>query len=171
MDRPNHINTVATCTFEKYAHRTLYEILQKEFPESEMRSFQSQTSAFLHRDYRISVSGDNQAFALWWDFMSLIFVEYVLVAPQCRNCGKGSMLLDELKKNKKLIILEVETHNTGLLEFYKANGFQTNNIDYEAVPLSNNPADKYYLMSFHRELTHSEFGEFIELIHAPEYQF
>ena len=171
MDTSTQISTVATCTLEKAHYSRLYEALMKEFSRSELRCFESQVSAFMHENYRVSLLEDAQAFALWWDFASIIFVEYVVVAKYLRHCGRGSRLLNGLKQFGKIIVLEVETNNRGLLGFYKANGFKINNVDYKAIPLSDFAADEYYLLSFHRELSSLEFEEFTRTINAPEYQF
>ena len=104
------INDKATSNLSTKSLDFLWDDLNQYFKKSELRSKESQYKAFKHKNYYISFFNDeiSSAFALWWDFDSLVFCEYIVVSGDNRGIGMGSRLLEHLAKLKKQIVLEVE---------------------------------------------------------------
>lgn len=149
-----------------------WEKMNDSFKDSELRSQFSQYKAFSHRKYRVSYfeQKNNNAFALWWDFEDIIFVEYILVSPGLKRNGLGSKLLEHLVKKSKEVVLEVEQDST-LDDFYKKNGFVCNSYAYSAISLQGSEPNKYHIYSFKKMLSKEQYDKFIELINKPQYQF
>lgn len=145
-----------------------WAFLNRNFKSSELRSKDSQLKAFKHKTYRVSyIDG---AFVLWWDFKKLIFCEYIVVSTDTQRMGIGTRLLKHMSYKKKPIVLEVGKKST-LLSFYTKNGFVVNNYGYNALPLNEEEAEDYYLLSYKETLTQEEYAYFLEEINKPEYQF
>lgn len=166
------INDQATSNLSTESLDFLWNALNQYFKKSELRHKESQYKAFKHKNYYVSFFNDEfgLAFALWWDFDSLIFCEYIVVSCDNRGIGAGSRLLEHLAKLKKQIVLEVEK-GSELALFYVKNNFVINEYSYNAIPLNGEEAEKYDLFSYSESLTKEEYDYFWNVINEPEYQF
>lgn len=173
MDKKSEvITTVPTMSLDAEIQERIYYILLNEFDKAELRNCNSQMKAFRHPEYFISTFGNNidEAFVLWWNFKEFIFIEYLWVALEKRHCGRGTILLEELKRGNRLIILEVLKCDNNA-KFYFEMGFYKNNISYKALDLNSLPALEYFLLSYNHKLTETEYNIFIDKIGENEYQF
>lgn len=166
------INDQATSNLSTESLDFLWNALNQYFKKSELRSKKSQYKAFKHENYYVSFFNDgfDLAFALWWDFDSLVFCEYIVVSCDNRGIGVGSRLLKHLAKLKKQIVLEVEK-GSELAFFYVKNDFVINEYPYNAIPLNSEEVEKYDLFSYSESLTKEEYDYFWNMINKPEYQF
>lgn len=166
------ITTVPTMFLDAEIQEGIYYILLNEFDKAELRSCDSQMKAFSHAEYFISTFENNidEGFVLWWNFKEFIFIEYLWVALEKRHCGRGTILLEELKRGNRLIILEVLKCDN-IEKFYFEMGFCRNNISYKALDLNSLPALEYSLLSYDHKLTKTEYNIFINKIRESEYQF
>ena len=166
------INDKATSNLSTKSLDFLWDDLNQYFKKPELRSKESQYKAFKHKNYYISYFNDEirSAFALWWDFDSLVFCEYIVVSGDNRGIGMGSRLLEHLAKLKKQIVLEVGK-GSELALFYVKNKFVLNDYSYNAIPLNGKDAEKYDLFSYSEPLTKEEYDYFWYVINEPEYQF
>lgn len=166
------ITTVPTMSLDAEIQERIYYLLLKEFAKAELRSFNSQMKAFRHPEYFISTLRNNvdEGFVLWWNFKEFIFIEYLWVALKKRHCGRGTSLLEELKRSNKLVILEVLKGDSNV-KFYFAKGFCRNYISYKALDLNSLPALEYSLLSYDHKLSKTEYNIFINKIRESEYQF
>ena len=108
----------------------------------------------------------------WWDFDWCIFLEYFCIKDRFRGKGYSYDLFAFIFNMRKLIILEVDKTNNGLLSFYKSQGFVLNdNYIYKPINLSldytNN--SNLALMSYPRKISKNEFESFILEQANPKY--
>ena len=165
------INAVTVCTSQlpQKSHERIYRKLEQGFGKNNLREFSSQLGAFRHIKYNITFI-DKCGFALWWDFDNIIFVEYILIEELFRHQGIGSTIIDSIKKEGKMIVLEVE-QGSETIGFYQINGFVCNKVNYNPIHINNYVPPKYMLMSYNRELLPEEYQDFINTISNKELQF
>ena len=168
------IYTTKTSIIKTNFLEKIIDLLKETFSNCELRSDESQKKAFLHTNYRISYcmcNDDIVGFVLWWDFDSIIFVEYLCVANNYQHNYIGSSLLDSLTTIRKMIVVEV-AKDKNKKKFYKNNNYVYNKRKYDPIPLNNDSnVNNYYIFSYKRALTNLEYSSFVRTIHLEEYQF
>jgi hypothetical protein len=126
-----------------------YTRLTEYFPEKEMKSKKHFEILFHEKQgiYQLEESQDHQL--VYFEKSDYIFVDYILVAGSSRGKGRGSTILDQLKRKGKAIILEVEPANLidpdseKRIHFYEKNGFfKMNSIKYERIHIVSNELNK-----------------------------
>ena len=112
---------------------------------------------------------------LYWDFGTYIYVEHFCVEPSLRGHGLGTLILAELARQNKTIILEIDPLTTAIahkrLRFYQSMGFHANPwahrhptyhqgiADHELLVLSYpQPIDERQYQQFARELGREVMG-------------
>lgn len=85
-----------------------YEVLNQYFPAEEMKAPEHFRWLLNHKKdvYRVRQSDTHILAGLEYD--DLLFLDYLYVFPERRGKGLGSRVLQDLKKQKKPILLEVE---------------------------------------------------------------
>jgi GNAT superfamily N-acetyltransferase len=107
-----------------------YEKLNQYFPVEEMKS-QEHMELLLKERGDIYHKDEGEYHVLMYvELTDFIFIDYLFVSSKARGQGLGHKLIDQLKKKRKPIILEVEpvnyedTDTEKRLKFYKREGFE-----------------------------------------------
>jgi GNAT superfamily N-acetyltransferase len=117
-----------------------YSRLTEYFPEKEMKTKQHFELLFQEKQgiYQLLEGPDH--LVIYFEQPDYIFIDFILVFGSCRGTGRGSTLLNELKRQGKAIILEVEPaapkdiDSEKRIRFYKRHGFtKMNSIGYERI--------------------------------------
>ncbi|MFI3226843.1 MAG: GNAT family N-acetyltransferase [Clostridia bacterium] len=121
------------------------EIIEKSFPEHEIRDYDKQKELLNNPLFNIYVmrdvlTGKIKAFISIWNIEDYIFVDHFAVSSEFRNEGLGSKILQEIKDIlKKKIFLEVEPPKSEIderrIKFYQKNGFLLNDYKYKLPSL------------------------------------
>jgi ribosomal protein S18 acetylase RimI-like enzyme len=124
---------------------SFYKLLDLSFPTDEHKPYNEQKQLLDDPLYTVYVQyahdGSLSACLAVWELDAMTFIEHFAVAPQLRNGGLGSSLLQELQERSgKMLCLEVELPENELAErrigFYKRNGLFLNDYPYIMPPLS-----------------------------------
>lgn len=158
----------------------VYEIMEKSFPPDEYRSYQTQKDLLNNPNFKTYLFCDEddniKGFITVWQFNNFAFIEHLAVAPNCRNKGIGSKILDEIIKTLPFqICLEVELPNTQIakrrIEFYKRNGFYLNSHPYTQPAYSKEKNEiSMILMTTQRPINQTEFNNFKATIYKEVYK-
>ncbi|WP_028612839.1 GNAT family N-acetyltransferase [Paenibacillus harenae] len=106
-----------------------YGKLNDYFPEHEMKNPQQLKELIEEHDYYHKEETDDYVM-LYADFPDFIFIDYLLVTSNTRGKGFGTKILDKLKEQGKMILLEAEpalpkdSDSKRRLQFYERNGFK-----------------------------------------------
>lgn len=122
----------------------VFKIMEESFPIDERREKSGQEKILSDSYYRLygyKRETHIAAFFAVWEFPEFSFIEHFAVEKSSRNLGIGAKLLQELLGMiKKPVVLEVELPVEELAErrigFYKRNGFQLNDYEYEQPAMS-----------------------------------
>lgn len=126
-----------------------YTRLRDYFSEKEMKSKKHFEILFHEKQgiYQLEESKDHVL--VYFEKSDCIFIDYILVARNNRGNGRGSTILDQLKRKGKAIILEVEPvtlidpDSEKRINFYEKNGFKKmNSIRYERIHMVTNELNK-----------------------------
>jgi ribosomal protein S18 acetylase RimI-like enzyme len=114
------------------------ELYCTAFPPEERREFEDLEQLVFSGKcivYKVIALGEKLAgFCIFWVFDEFIFIEHLAVNPELRSVGIGEEILSVLRKNFKLIILEIEIPVDKIsqrrVRFYERNGFTLHNQQY-----------------------------------------
>lgn len=157
---------------------SVYAILEASFPEDERREYDGQRALLDNRDYAIYAVKDDEvvkAFITVYEFEDFTFAEHFAVAPEYRNCGLGSAVLELLKGEvKSPICLEVELPETEMAKrrigFYKRNGFFYNDYPYMQPAYSKDKSPMpLRIMTTEREISWAEFEKVKDVLYRRVY--
>jgi GNAT superfamily N-acetyltransferase len=151
-----------------------YEKLNQYFPIEEMKSKE-------HMELLLREKGDiyhkNEGphhVMMYADFRDFLFIDYLFVSKSARGQGIGHQLLDNLKKQGKPIILEVEpvdedeTDTKKRQRFYKREGFEhAESIGYRRKSLATNQINEMEIL-FWSPSNESEESIFNKMKHTYE---
>ena len=120
-----------------------YAIMEEAFPPSELRTQEGQEALLAQSQYRLYAFYEEErccGICGIWEWDDFVYVEHLAVAPQKRNGGMGSKILQALIAAKqKAVLLEVELPENEIsrrrIGFYERNGFQLNPYDYLQPPM------------------------------------
>ena len=163
----------------------VYDIMQKSFPISEIRSKRGQKA--LLNDARYTIFCCKKANALVgvlcvWEIGVGCFLEHFAILPEFRGAGIGSEMIQEFIENRKanggLIFLEAEPITDDItarrIAFYKRNGFFVNDYDYCQPAFSPSlPAVPLKIVTYGRGISEEEFNKvkrcvYVEVYNQPE---
>lgn len=156
-------------------HNRLWCLLNECFPRYELRTYQGQLDVFKLNEYntRFFKKGKNILGLLaWWDFDWCIFLEYFCIKSKFRGMGYSNELFEFIFKMHKLVILEVDKTDLGLLNFYISHNFVLNdNFEYQPINLSKDYVNNnnLILMSYPRKISANEFENFVSELTNPKY--
>lgn len=135
--------------------RDWYGRLRDYFPEKEMKSKQHFELLFQEKKeiYQLEESPDHILVSL--EKSDYVFIDYILVDASSRGKGTGSIVLDQLKRKGKAIILEVEPitisdpDSEKRIRFYEKNGFSMmNSIRYERIHMITKELSKMHILAW-----------------------
>lgn len=157
----------------------IFNIMDKSFPDCEMRTYAGQRALCSNPYYRIIVKKDTGgsiiAFLAVWEFSLFSFVEHIAVDSVIRGGGIGGKLLFEyLEQCKKPIILEVEPSTNNITQsrvrFYNRLGFHLNDFYYLQPPYRQGyDYMELNIMSYPYSISETEFAPFKEIIYKEVY--
>lgn len=147
----------------------VFEIMDKSFPNSEMRDYDGQKK-LLSADkdiYSIYVerNGNNDVigFIAFWELTDFTYIEHFAVDEKCRGKNIGEKMLNEfVKAQSRPVVLEVEYPEDDFsirrIGFYKRNNFIMNEYKYLQPPTRvGNDFLPLKIMSSPRAITEQEF--------------
>lgn len=122
----------------------VFAIMERSFPSDERRPYEEQRALLREDGFDIYVERDAVAikgFLAVWHLDGFGFIEHFAVAPDYRNGGIGSRMLQEaVTMLGGTVCLEVEPPSDELtrrrIEFYRRNGFVLNDYPYMQPPIS-----------------------------------
>ena len=147
---------------------TAMALYRRSFPAHELRLWPDQQAAMNDPLYHFDLcllDGVLAGLILYWDFGAYIYVEHLCVEPSMRGHGLGTLILAELAKKSRPIILEIDpltddvaVRRKGFYERcgYVANGFAHIHPPYQAA----NHGHTLIVMSHPRALSQAEFDTF-----------
>ena len=143
-------------------------LYRRSFPAHELRLWPDQQAVMNDLLYHFDLcllDGALAGLILYWDFGAYIYVEHFCVEPSMRGHGLGTLILAELAKKSRPIILEIDpltddvaVRRKGFYERcgYVANGFAHVHPPYQAA----NHGHALIVMSHPRALSQAEFDTF-----------
>lgn len=152
-----------------------YEILEKSFPDTEVRPKNGQKSLFSNKEYKICGIRENgiiAGIAAIWEFDGFTFIEHLATDPEKRNNKIGSRILSYIiNESKGFVCLEVEPPVDELTRrrvgFYQRNGFHFNEYPYIQPSIAEGrPAIPLFIMSSPSEIDEPTYN----MIKAKIYQ-
>lgn len=118
-------------------------LLLSAFPASERRNTALQRE-YTDRNPKFKVYAALEGekfvgFFTLWTLGEFRFVEHLAIVPECRNCGFGTRLVQQIKELSPLpLLLEIEQGATAeqlaRKEFYERSGFFALDIPYQQPP-------------------------------------
>ena len=153
-------------------------LYRSSFPAHELRLPPDQRDVMSDPLYHFDMcllDGALAGLILYWDFGTYIYVEHFCVEPSLRGHGLGTLILAELARQNKTIILEIDPLTTAIahkrLRFYQSMGFHANPwahhhpsyhqgiADHELLVLSYpQPIGERQYQQFARDLGHEVMG-------------
>lgn len=129
--------------------RDWYSRLTDYFPEKEMKSKKHFEILFHEKQGIYQLEESQEHVLVYFEKSDYIFIDYILVSRNNRGNGRGSTILDQLKRKGKAIILEVEPvtlidpDSEKRIHFYEKNGFfKRDTIRYERIHMVTNELNK-----------------------------
>lgn len=123
---------------EEDEFKQLYELMEDSFPQSEIRTFESQQKLLNNPLYTVYVLREDReilAFFAEWQNDSYRFLEHLAVNKNYRSRGLGSKTLQLYHDlSDKPVVLEVEPPNDETqirrVKFYEKNGYHLSSYGY-----------------------------------------
>ena len=153
-------------------YNTMYERAMElygiSFPYHERREGASRAAIISDSEYHFNLIYDDNDWVgliLCWENDSFIYVEHFCVEPSLRGHGLGTLILAELARQNKTIILEIDplvddasVRRKGFYERcgYVANAFAHVHPPYQAA----NRGHELIVMSYPHAISQSEFDSF-----------
>ena len=169
------------CKLENTEHSNFpkaWALYTDAFPEEERRLINSQSRIMTHDNYHFDLIFRDDYFLgilLWWEFDDLRYIEHFATLPHYRGKGYGQSILTEfIKRDSKLIILELELPDTAInkrrIQFYKRLGFHLSDHFYQQPPYRKNGLPiQLLLMSHPLSLTDKQIIHFVRDCHPIIY--
>lgn len=147
------------------AAMTLY---RASFPSHELRLWNDQKAVMGDPAYHFDMcltDGVLAGLILYWDFDAYIYVEHFCAEPALRGHGLGTLILQELAKKDKPIILEIDPLTDDVArrrrDFYVRCGYVQNGYKHIHPPYQRaNHGHELIVMSYPRTISQAEFDTF-----------
>lgn len=155
-----------------------YEKLNQYFPVEEMKSKEHMETLLKDRPGIYHKDEGRHHVLMYAELDYFVFIDYLYVSKDSRGQGLGHILLENLKKKGKPIILEVEpvnyddTDTEKRLRFYKREGFEhASSIGYQRRSLATNEINAMEILYWapenaSEELIFDAMQKTYELIHT-----
>ena len=160
---------------------SLYEVMEKSFPNIERRNYDGQKKLFNNDFYNVIGYKDDDnkvcAFLAFWKFEDFNFIEHFAVDDRMRGNGIGTMLFKYyLTNTEKLTILEVELPEDEIssrrIKYYERMGMKLNEYDYLQPPLQiGNKLLPLKIMSYNEQISYDKFDKLRNEIYRNVYKF
>ncbi len=155
----------------------VFDLMERSFPKEEYRPYAGQEALLSDPAYAIYTAkegGSILGFAVVWELEDILFLEHLAVAPEHRNSGIGSQLLEYIRGSAKRVCLEVEPPETELTRrrvgFYERNGFFFNDYPYEQPFLGQGTGPiPLRIMTTGGTITPATFARIRELLYSRVY--
>ncbi len=157
----------------------MFALMESSFPSDERREKQQQKDLFSIPEftaYGFIEESKLIAFITLWNFKDFTYIEHFAVDSTMRSRGLGGKILNEvLSMHEKPVCLEAELPETEIarrrIEFYRRNGFFTNDFPYFQPPYSKgkNPVE-LKIMTSQRSITMQEFELLKSILYQNVYQ-
>ena len=144
------------------------KLYRASFPSHELRLWSDQKAVMREESYHFDLCLMDGALAgliLYWDFGDYLYVEHFCVMPALRGQGLGTLILQELARKNKLIILEIDPLNDAVSlrrrDFYTHCGYVQNDYPHIHPPYQcANAGHELIVMSYPRAISQEEFNRF-----------
>lgn len=125
------------CSPNDEMYKKAIALYNESFPYHEKREEKSQIEILKNSLYHFLLAFDNESFiglVLYWENDGFIYVEHLCVMKEKRNQHYGEKILNELKRENKVIILEIDPPIDEIAKrrelFYDCCGFKTNDFSH-----------------------------------------
>ena len=143
-------------------------LYRRSFPAHELRLWPDQQAVMNDPLYHFDLcllDGALAGLILYWDFGAYIYVEHFCVEPSMRGHGLGTLILAELAKKNKPIILEIDplTDDVAIRRkgFYERCGFKENPYAHVHPAYREGfSGHELKIMSWPRAITPAEYDRF-----------
>ena len=143
-------------------------LYRRSFPAHELRLWPDQQAVMNDPLYHFDLcllDGALAGLILYWDFGAYIYVEHFCVEPSMRGHGLGTLILAELAKKSKPIILEIDplTDDVAIRRkgFYERCGYRPNPFPHVHPHYHVNcDGHKLVIMTCPREISRAEYDAF-----------
>mgnify|MGYP000933854328 CR=1 FL=1 len=147
-----------------------WKIYDESFPDDEKRDIEGQKALLNDKDYKTIFHYDEGrliGFLCYWNLDRFNFVEHIAIAREFRGRGAGSLLMKNLIRLGKRIVLEVEPPEDDIkrkrIAFYEHLGFSMNEYHHVQPPLKMNANPVELRLMSHPEPLSPEDVQFIEV--------
>lgn len=158
----------------------VYEIMEKAFPEIEIREKEVQFGLFEIEEFHTYAIGDESkgeinGFVNIWEFENCLYIDHFAVKDEFRGDGLGGKVLEHiLGSTNKFVILEVELPDGDLekrrIAFYERYGFKFNDYYYMQPPMKKgNELFPLRIMTYPDRVDEIEFNKYKEMLHKDVY--
>ena len=134
---------ILSITSQSPYYTAVETLLVATFPESERRSMPLQRQfADSNEQFKVYAALEGEKFVGFftlWTLGEFRFVEHLAIVPECRNCGYGTRLVQQIKELSPLpLLLEIERGATAeqlaRKDFYERSGFVALDTPYQQPP-------------------------------------
>lgn len=156
---------------------TIFQIMDKAFPNSEMRTYDGQRKVFEKPEYNVLMNEEKTAFIAFWHFEDAIYIEHFAVGDGLRGNGIGAdMLRKFLQMVKVKIFLEAEppVDKTAKrrIGFYERMGFVLNPCYYLQPPYRQDEEPiQLKIMTYGEEIDRKQFDEYKKMLYSRVYNY
>ena len=176
---------ILSITSQSPYYTAVETLLVATFPASERRSMPLQRQfADSNEKFEVYAAFEGEKFVGFftlWALGAFRFVEHLAIVPECRGCGYGTRLLQQIKElSPKPLLLEIEkgesAEQRARKKFYERSAFRALEIPYLQPPYeAGGEAIEMHLMMYTEEAEKSPVFEaesiekMIEIIYAEVY--
>lgn len=153
----------------------IFEIMDKAFPNTEMRTYQEQKKLFERQQYSVLMNEEKTAFIAQWDFNEAVYIEHFAVADSMRGNGTGKNMLTEfLNVTNGMVFLEVEPPEGEIarrrINFYERAGFVLNQYYYLQPSYRNNEEPiELKIMTMGQTIDQKQFHKYKKMLYTNVY--
>lgn len=155
----------------------IFEIMDKAFPNTEMRTYEEQKKLFEIPNYSVLMDEEKTAFVAQWDFGESVYIEHFAVSDSVRGNGIGERMLKEfLNTVNGRVFLEAEPPEGEIarrrIGFYERNGFVLNQYYYLQPSYRNNEEPiELKVMTHGKGIDEKQFEGLKKLLYSHVYNF
>lgn len=156
----------------------IFEIMDKAFPNTEMRAYQEQKKIFERPQYSVLMNEEKTAFIALWDFDEAVYIEHFAVKDSLRGSGIGEKMLKEFLNTttNKMVFLEVEPPEEEIamrrIGFYERIGFVLNPYYYLQPPYRQNEEPiELKIMTMGQSIDQKQFDKYKKMLYSVVYNY
>lgn len=155
----------------------IFQIMDKSFPNSEMRTYDGQRKVFEKSEYNVIMNEEKTAFIAFWHFKEAIYIEHFAVGESSRGNGIGAdMLRKFLQMFKGKVFLEAEPPVEKIAKrrigFYERMGFVLNPYYYLQPPYRQHEEPiQLKIMTYGEEINPKQFDEYKKILYNHVYNY